>query len=345
MNWKIMGIIMFVAWTCYLRIALADKGFIIHPDGSVSINGVEFGSVQNYVTSDYFKKNNMRCGTRPEGRVTPADNPSAVPGDCSLYLTRIAAEYAPERVALVIPVYFHVIYKNDGTGNIPDQRIHDQMQVLNEDFRAMANTMGSQGEDTMIQFELVQITRTQNDTWFNDQDMTNCKSTLGVDQTRNLNIYTNSAGGYLGYAYLPQEDAGSVEDGIVMLHDTIGGRDNGFSIYNQGRTLVHEAGHYLGLLHTFDSYNCENAYSSGDLIVDTPSESVEHYACSQTNTCNTPDPIYNYMNYTPDSCMHEFTPEQANRMVCSLINYRPLAYSTIPVSKLTPGMFNLLLEN
>jgi hypothetical protein len=34
------------------------------------------------------------------------------------------------------------------------------------------------------------------------------------------------------------------------------------------------------------------------------------------------------MNYTSDGCMHEFTPEQANRLVCSLVNYRPRLFQT-----------------
>jgi uncharacterized protein (TIGR03382 family) len=34
------------------------------------------------------------------------------------------------------------------------------------------------------------------------------------------------------------------------------------------------------------------------------------------------NPIENYMDYSDDSCMTRFTPEQVNRLRCSLVNYR-----------------------
>ena len=39
--------------------------------------------------------------------------------------------------------------------------------------------------------------------------------------------------------------------------------------------------------------------------------------------------IHNYMNYTDDECMFYFTIQQANRAVCSLMNYRPLLYRQV----------------
>lgn len=156
------------------------------------------------------------------------------------------------------------------------------------------------------------------------------KKALGEDQDLYLNVYSNSADGYLGYSYFPQSEAGTVLDGVVVLYEAVGGRDNGYGNYNQGRTLVHEIGHYLGLYHTFEGGStCENSYGGGDFIVDTNAESEEHYGCTQTYTCGVADPIDNYMNYTDDSCMAGFTGEQANRAVCSLVNYRPDLYRVV----------------
>jgi len=298
--------------------------FEIQADGTVYVDDLIFDDLEAYLQSDYFSDENKRCGTPALSTIETA---RLAAGDCSLFQTNIKSEYNPSAV-MIIPIVFHVIYNTDiaQTGNIPDQRIFDQVQVLNEDFRAMAGTLGAPGSDVKIQFELAGITRTQNADWFNDNNELTYKAALGWNQDHYLNIYTNTASGYLGYAYFPQESAGSVEDGVVVLYESVGGRDNGFDIYDQGRTLTHEIGHYLGLFHTFEGFGCYTGYTAGDLINDTNSEDTDHYSCVQTATCGTADPIANYMNYTPDDCMNNFTPEQANRITCSIKNYRPDLY-------------------
>ncbi len=307
-----------------------DSTFDIAADGRVFVDGYVFKNIAEYFKSDYFKDKGKRCGTKLGSRTGETlDRPMASTTHCTMSRTVIQNEYWPQST-YIIPIVFHIIHKTDGTGNISDQRIIDQVEVLNEDYRAMAGTLGAQGFDTRIQFELADITRTANNTWFQDRNEFQFKNSLGWAPDRYLNVYTNSASGYLGYATLPQEDAGNVVDGVVVLYEVVGGRDvPGAGDFDQGRTLVHEVGHYLGLLHTFEGYGCYTGYQAGDLIADTNSENAEHYGCSQTYTCGTADPIHNYMNYTDDICMYQFTEEQANRAVCSLVNYRPDLYSTL----------------
>lgn len=318
-----------------------DGGFEVQANGEVNVAGLKFDNLSEYFESEYFKETGKRCGTRPP---TSKNDLTALPGDCTLSQTVIQSGYWPSQT-YTIPVVFHIIHKTDGTGNISDQHIYDQMQVLNEDFRALPGTLGEAGFDTMIQFQLVDITRTANSEWFDDRGELQFKRDLGWDPNRYMNVYVNSASGYLGYSTLPQQDAGSVIDGIVMLYEVVGGRDMAFDSYDQGRTLVHETGHYLGLLHTFEGYGCYEGYAAGDLVADTHSEDDEHYGCTQTNSCGTPDDIHNYMNYTDDICMHEFTSEQANRAICSLVNYRPLLFHTflyLPlVSRSVPSLVHL----
>jgi len=308
----------------------------------------------SYLRSDYFRENGMRCGTKAPPMTRTLSVAERSVAHCASSLTSLQDEYWPTSVTYVLPVWFHVIYRSDGTGYVTDSRIRAQIQALNEDYAALAGTAGANGFNTRIQFELVGITRTVNDAWFDDDNENAYKPVLNKDPSRYVNIYTTSAAGYLGYAYFPQGSAGMWWDGIVLLHTVVGGRNNAsyYPAYNQGRTLVHEMGHYLGLYHTFghSEGSCENTYTGGDLIVDTPAEGVIHYDCIQTTSCGSLDPIHNYMSYTDDSCMYQFSREQANRTVCSLVNYRQAAYQMItdpsdPVQFVPSVLMPLLLSH
>lgn len=327
---KKISLFLTISVVCFLVFnvpASADKikDFDVLANGNVVVNGtMVFKNMGEYMSSKFFKENGARCLLKPSKKKAVSsqlDSIMAVPSDCDNSQTVIQAEYWPDD-AYTIPIVFHVIYKADGTGNIPDSRIINQVAVMNEDYGAIAGTLGELGFDCKIQFELAGITRTENDKWFRDRGVEQTyKTALAWDVNNYMNVYVNSASGYLGYSYLPQDAAGEWWDGVVLLYSACGGRDEGIAGYDQGRTLVHEAGHYLGLLHTFEG--CVDGYTGGDLIDDTPMENTAHYECVQTYTCDTPDPIHNYMNYTYDICMYQFTPEQGNRLVCSLVNYRP----------------------
>lgn len=142
-----------------------------------------------------------------------------------------------------------------------------------------------------------------------------------------LNLYFQPyVSGYLGYCYFPESGVtkGSSDwyrDGCTILAGTVPGGWE--SPYTGGRTATHEIGHWLGLYHTFEGYSCTG---NGDYISDTPAELSEAFECP-VNRDSCPDqegldPIRNFMDYTDDSCMEEFTPGQWTRMQSYYTTYR-----------------------
>lgn len=310
----------------------------------ISFRGESWPTSRDFHESATFQTEGLRCGTDRHMRVLEnrlGANPRSQ-NDCTNYSTTIQGEYVPpSTISYVIPVYLHVITTSAGEGNITDAAIAAQISVLNEDFGGGPQ---GQGFDTQIRFEHVGTERVVNDDWFSASmsDDYVFKQALAINPTETLNIYTNAAGGTLGYATLPDGAAGYSDDGIVMNYQAVGGRDNGYGAYDQGRTLVHEVGHYLGMFHTFSGGSCEVSYQAGDLIVDTNPHLSEVFGCpADRSDCGFSVPIDNFMNYTDDVCMDKFTPEQANRMVCSLLNYRPDLYSEQNTSEGSEYVFPL----
>jgi len=295
----------------------------------LEINGLSYASSEAFFGSSAFRDGGHRCGTMhayARRNDLQMESLSKNPADCATSSTTINSEYSPLAEGhYVIPVYWHVIYTSSGEGRVSEANIAAQMDVLNEDFGAVF--------DTTIEFQLVDITYTQNDDWFSDDpdDEYAYKEALRQDTSKYLNIYTNDAAGYLGYAYFPQSSAGGLLDGVVMRHDVVGGRNlPGAGAYNQGRTLVHEVGHYLGLHHTFEGRGgeCENSFTSGDFIVDTNPHNTPDYGTQASSVCGGTTPIENFMNYSDDAAMDRFTEQQSNRMVCGLLNYRANTFAT-----------------
>jgi len=174
---------------------------------------------------------------------------------------------------------------------------------------------------------LAGVTRTDNPTWYNaraggdaERDM---KRALHHGGFETLNVYSNLAGGYLGYAYLPGlPDSKLYMDGIVLNWESVPGASTTFAgRYDLGLTLVHEAGHWVNLEHTFFG-GCN---AKGDFVDDTPAMLVPTNGCPVgKDTCPEPglDPIHNYMDYSYDSCYTEFTPGQVARAQDSWVYFR-----------------------
>jgi len=91
-------------------------------------------------------------------------------------------------------------------------------------------------------------------------------------------------------------------------------------LYNEGKAAIGELGHWLGLYKTF-SNKCDGP---GDYVEDTPAHPNPTFNQEVVEACLKGEyvPIHNYMNYSPDSLMNEFTRGQVTRMKICLVLFR-----------------------
>ncbi|GAB1525921.1 extracellular metalloprotease [Rhizoctonia solani] len=235
---------------------------------------------------------------------------------------------AKAKFAATIPVYWHVIQAGStlAQGNIPDSQITTSISALNSHYSGSGLTFTLAGTD-----------RTTNANWFNlaGPQGTNAAYQTAMKRALRkggnaaaLNVYSTgftsvTPQGLLGYATFPSSYSGNPsDDGVVILYRTVPG--GSLTNYNQGKTLTHEVGHWLGLYHTFQG-GCS---SPGDYVSDTPPEASAASGCpTGRDTCagGGLDPINNYMDYTYNSCMREFTPGQITRIKSQIATYRGIS--------------------
>lgn len=231
------------------------------------------------------------------------------------------------RQGVVIPVVMHAV-----NAEVSEDVIAEQIDVLNENYESVG-----------IEFELLQFNSVKNPNWDylimsmmgeEEQDM---KSQLRVGGEGILNIYIVQNLPALGWATPPYFlFEGSKEaldaDGVVIEETALPG---GLPPFNQGKTLVHEVGHWMGLFHTFQ----DGCSGEGDFIDDTVAHSEPTSGCPafEVSDCDGTSmvPINNHMNYADDVCLTEFTDNQITRMQDVYLAFRQTSGGLVS-PKLTP---------
>jgi hypothetical protein len=253
---------------------------------------------------------------------------------------RALSIYNSRRVAaseIVVPVCFHVLTSTNGSGNLENAQLQAQLDALNQAYTSTSCCDTSKNwctdecsVNTDISFAMAGVdddgnivagvtysdvsnsaacvTRTVNNNWASGSGEFSMKSALRKGDASVLNAYfVNFSNGVLGYATYPWKYS-NIYDGVVIHYRSVPG--GGLTAFNEGDTMVHEVGHWMGLLHTF-----QGGCSKSDGVEDTAPESGPNHGCFSPGTRDTcigdgPDPVFNFMDYSDDICMDEFTDGQ-----------------------------------
>ncbi|ATY61802.1 metalloprotease 1 [Cordyceps militaris] len=232
-----------------------------------------------------------------------------------------------KRVARTVNTYLHIIAADNtrAGGAIGQHVIDNQMNVLNSNF-------GSTG----YQFSLQGVDYTYDTLWSDivlNRDLTNLKSSLRKGSYSDLNIYyfrsISAKKGFRLTGYCSNPGNGSdnktfYNDGCNLHVETMPG--GSYWPWNEGKITSHEVGHWFGLIHPWGVNDAGGCSGVGDLVDDTPAQYSANYGC-QVGYDSCPllpgtDPIHNFMGYSDNSCVNEFTQGQITRMNYMFNKYR-----------------------
>lgn len=300
----------------------------------------------------HFHNHHQRCGTHEDEQeivetdaiaktfMTRVCNTKSLNG---LRMCQPIAVRSKEPVE--VPCWYHIVHSGN-TGKLTDAQVKAQFDQVNKDFSGLENPQ-EQGYDMDIKFTFGGSTFTDNSAWFGDMDRYefDVKQAVAVDNTYNFNQYFGDfrGGGLLGFCYFPNSFAeSSYRHGCVNLWSSIPG--GGSTNYDEGKTTTHETGHGIGLHHTFQG-GCSG---HGDQWQDTCPQRLSTSGCPaqprQSCGLSCYDPIHNYMDYSYDRCMWEFTEGQNERANYQLSTFRPSLYLGADTVKLIeqtiPGVWD-----
>ncbi len=250
------------------------------------------GSILCFVcNSAIFAQGEYKCGTNQMHKKMLAEHPELVQAeaDYNALIAELIEEKKNSKIpgqVYIIPIVFHILHLN-GTENISDAQVLDQVNILNRDFRkrnadtsAIVAPFQGLASDSEIEFRLAQIDPDGNCTngidriYSHKTDYANDGSKLNPwPREKYLNVWvirTMESVGTAGYAYYPSATGsfGAPVDGIIIIHNYIGSIGTG--TVGQSRALTHEVGHWLNLPHCWGSTNDPEVGCGDEGVNDTP---------------------------------------------------------------------------
>ncbi|WP_296385408.1 M43 family zinc metalloprotease [Winogradskyella sp.] len=232
---------------------------------------------------------------------------------------------------LNVPVIFHIVYKRD-IENISDELIYNALKILNDDFLSTNDDLVSVPDEFKyaignpnINFQLATILPNGGNTSGIIRVKTNREEFKHKKRFvfRESPIYAPEK--YLNVYICNLNTAASTPTGATLRKNKY---DNGIridyrKITSTSRTISHEVGHWLSLLHTFEG-KCRNR----DGVKDTPAQKKD-FNCpnSRKIQCGNSIMYTNFMGYS--TCRNFFSKGQVKRMRTYISKYKQFYEATI----------------
>ncbi len=279
-----------------------------------------------------------RCKTPEVNNYILENNPDARKSTNKLeeFTQNFTENYVKSDQVYIIPIVFHILHDN-GPENISKEQVLDAVRIINEDFRKqnsdtnlIIDEFKSIASDTYIEFRLAKvdpwgnctdgITRYETDATYEANDYAK-QVAQAWPRDMYLNVWVvHDIPGAAGYSYYPGSvDGGWGEnvDGVILCYNYLGSISP--SSGNKARTLTHEIGHYLNLMHPWGNSNEPGLQSNCDIddnVSDTPNTIGSESCVLSQSTCGSLDNVQNYMDYS--YCSRMFSLGQGERMQATL---------------------------